>query len=312
MKLKKGSPEAKRFMAKIRAKKKPVKKLGNVIKKVKLSKEKKYYIENDNTADVLVAIKPNIFSPNVEFAMLFTEAEANKILRNSKSYKKYNINSLSGIKESNKLKKDLKAKKLRLTHGYTTVKRKLSGVIKNRSLGASGDYAKFEIAVIKNLAKLLKKTYKKVQEIVNTDESLLNIISKNFDKNISVSVTAKELKAKLIVVAKKNPLDSFIEILNKLPKKDQVSRSVKFPIKLPATVQIGSLKNSNEMILNDLKVLEYRRKLAIGQEESFLNISTNFNTNSIQYKKNKKYAREYTNLIKYYTLQINKLKKLIK
>ena len=138
MKLKKGSPEAKRFMAKIRAKKKPVKKapakkIGNVNKKVKLSKEKEYYIENDNTADVLVAIKPNIFSPNVEFAMLFTEAEANKILRNSKSYKKYNINSLSGIKESNKLKKDLKAKKLRLTHGYATVKRKLSGVIKNQA-----------------------------------------------------------------------------------------------------------------------------------------------------------------------------------
>lgn len=185
MKLKKGSPEAKRFMAKIRAKKKPVKKI-------------------------------------------------------------------SGIKESNKLKKDLKAKKLRLTHGYTTVKRKLSGVIKNRSLGASGDYAKFEIAVIKNLAKLLKKTYKKVQEIVNTDESLLNIISKNFDKKISVSITAKELKAKLIIVAKKNPLESFIEILNKLPKKDQVSKGVKFPIKLPATVQIGSNKKIKSIYMSGL------------------------------------------------------------
>lgn len=255
MKLKKGSLEAKRFMAKIRAKKKPVKKI-------------------------------------------------------------------SGIKESNKLKKELKAKKLRLTHGYTTVKRKLSGIKNNRSLGAYGDYAKFEIAVIKNLSKLLKKTYKKVQEIVNTDESLLNIISKNFDKKISVSITAKELKAKLIVVAKKNPLQSFIEILNKLPKKDQVSKGVKFPIKLPATVQIGSLNNSNDMILSDLKVLEYRRNLAIGQQNFFINESIKYKTttyktttnilNVIEYKKNKKYAREYTNLIKYYTLQINKLKKLIK
>jgi hypothetical protein len=199
MKLKKGSPEAKRFMAKIRAKKKPVKKI-------------------------------------------------------------------SGIKESNKLKKDLKAKKLRLTHGYTTVKRKLSGVIKNKSLGASGDYAKFEIAVIKNLAKLLKKTYKKVQEIVNTDESLLNIISKNFDKKISVSITAKELKAKLIVVAKKNPLDSFIEILNKLPKKDQVSRSVKFPIKLPATVQIGSNKKNKNSVLSGLIKLSVDEKKFLENE----------------------------------------------
>jgi hypothetical protein len=308
MKLKKGSPEAKRFMAKIRAKKKPVKKLGNVNKKVKLSKEKEYYIENDNTADVLVAIKPNIFSPNIEFAMLFTEAEANKILKNSKSYKKYNINSLSGIKESNKLKKELKAKKLRLTHGYTTVKRKLSGVIKNRSLGASGDYAKFEIAVIKNLAKLLKKTYKKVQEIVNTDESLLNIISKNFDKKISVSITAKELKAKLIVVAKKNPLDSFIEILNKLPKKDQVSRSVKFPIKLPATVSIGSLKKTNleslktklnfdeslTMLIDDLRFQLKNKYISIAQKNVI--------------KKNILIAKKHMSLNR---KQINAIKKLI-
>jgi hypothetical protein len=194
MKLKKGSPEAKRFMAKIRAKKKPVKKI-------------------------------------------------------------------SGIKESNKLKKELKAKKLRLTHGYTTVKRKLSGVKKNGSLGAYGDYAKFEIAVIKNLSKLLKKTYKKVQEIVNTDESLLNIISKNFDKKISVSITAKELKAKLIVVAKKNPLESFIEILNKLPKKDQVSKGVKFPIKLPATVQIGSNKKKKLISISGSSLNPTQKKL---------------------------------------------------
>ena len=158
---------------------------------------------------------------------------------------------VKGSAEAKRFMAKIRAKKKPVKKA--TVK-KLSGVKKNRSLGASGDYAKFEIAVIKNLSKLLKKPYKKVLEIVNTDESLLNIISKNFDKKISVSVTAKELKAKLITVAKKSPLQSFVEILNKLPKKDQVSRSVKFPIKLPATVSIGSNKNKPKLDINKTNI----------------------------------------------------------
>jgi hypothetical protein len=254
-------------MAKIRAKKKPVKKLGNV------NKESKVYIEYLNKNKGFKKDIKNFISYNN--ALIWGKKNINNFNNDMIKYKQ-----LSGIKESNKLKKELKAKKLRLTHGYTTVKRKLSGVIKNRSLGASGDYAKFEIAVIKNLAKLLKKTYKKVQEIVNTDESLLNIISKNFDKKISVSITAKELKAKLIIVAKKNPLQSFIEILNKLPKKDQVSKGVKFPIKLPATVQIGSLKKTNleslktklnfdeslTMLIDDLKFQLKNKYISLAQK----------------------------------------------
>lgn len=155
MKLKKGSPEAKRFMAKIRAKKKSTKK-----------------------------------------------APAKKALVKKAKVKKAPVKKISGIKQSNKLKKDLKAKKIRLVHGYETVKRKLSG--------------------------------------------------------------------------------------------------------------LSGLNNPNYIILEDIKVLEYRRKLATDQQDNFLNVSTNFKSNSIEYKKNKKISKEYTNLIKYYTLQINKLKKLIK
>lgn len=202
MKLKKGSAEAKRYMAKIRAKKKPVKKLGYSKNRLKVLKETTNQLKEYKNKDFYQGI------PAKE-RLLYAQIDASKKL----------------------LKRD--------PSNYG-----LSGSKKNRSsLGASGDYAKFEIAVIKNLSKLLKKPYKKVLEIVNTDDSLLSIISKNFDKKVSVSITAKELKAKLITVAKKSPLQSFVEILNKLPKKDQVSRSVKFPIKLPATVQIGSNKN---------------------------------------------------------------------
>ena len=81
MKLKKGSPEAKKFMAKIRAKKKSTKK-----------------------------------------------APTKKALVKKAKVKKAPVKKLSGIKQSNKLKKDLKAKKIRLVHGYETVKRKLSGL----------------------------------------------------------------------------------------------------------------------------------------------------------------------------------------
>lgn len=112
-------------------------------------------------------------------------------------------------------------------------------------IGASGDYAKYEIAVIKKLASLLKKPYKQVIETVNLDQSLLNIISKNFDKKVSVLNCAKELKIKLIAVAKKNPIEAFVEILSKLPKNETKEIKPKFPMKLPATVTIGANKKTS-------------------------------------------------------------------
>lgn len=114
---------------------------------------------------------------------------------------------------------------------------------KKKYIGAAGDYAKYEIAVIKALSKLLKKPYKKVIETVNLDQSLLDIISKNFDKKISVSNCAKQLKAAIIAkTAKtKTPLQAFVDILNKLPKKEQPKKYV-LPLKFPATVSIGKVK----------------------------------------------------------------------
>ena len=119
---------------------------------------------------------------------------------------------------------------------------------KKKYLGAAGDYAKYELACIKALSKLLKQTYKKTLQTVNLDNSLLKIISVNFDKKVTVKETAKELKAALIKVAKKNPLESFIEILSKLPKKQTETIKPKFPIKLPATVTIGANKKHLEYL----------------------------------------------------------------
>jgi hypothetical protein len=119
---------------------------------------------------------------------------------------------------------------------------------KKKYLGAAGDYAKYELACIKELSKLLKQTYKKTLQTVNLDNSLLKIISVNFDKKVTVKETAKELKAALIKVAKKNPLDSFIEILSKLPKKQTETIKPKFPMKLPATVTIGKVKKPSRRI----------------------------------------------------------------
>jgi len=131
---------------------------------------------------------------------------------------------------------------MKLVKGSLQAKRYMASIRakKNRSIGAVGDYAKFEIAVIKKLATLLKQPYKKTQETVNTSETLLNIISVNFDKKVSVNETAKQLKLKLIEVNKKSPIQSFIELLSKLPKKETQSK-VQFPIKLPATVTIGNI-----------------------------------------------------------------------
>jgi len=119
---------------------------------------------------------------------------------------------------------------------------------KKKYLGAAGDYAKYELACIKALSKLLKQTYKKTLQTVNLDNSLLKIISVNFDKKVTVKETAKELKAALIKVAKKNPLESFIEILSKLPKKQTETIKPKFPMKLPATVTIGANKKHLEYL----------------------------------------------------------------
>jgi Txe/YoeB family toxin of Txe-Axe toxin-antitoxin module len=118
--------------------------------------------------------------------------------------------------------------------------------VKKRKIGASGDYAKYEISVIKALAKLLKQPYNKVQVKVNENESLLNIISKGFDNKQTVSQTAKELKEKLTETVKKHPASALLELLTKMPKAtgDKL-HNPKFPMKLPATVTIGNVTSIN-------------------------------------------------------------------
>ena len=188
MKLVKGSLQAKRYMASIRAK-----------KSINGLKEKDFYIEFLN--------KNKNFTKDKKYFDSYNQA----IIWGKKNFERFNTDMIYN-----------NSKKI------------------GKVLGAVGDYAKFEIAVIKKLATLLKQPYKKTQETVNTSETLLNIISVNFDKKISVSETAKQLKAKLIEVNKKSPIASFIELLSKLPKKETQGK-VQFPIKLPATVTIGNL-----------------------------------------------------------------------
>ena len=118
---------------------------------------------------------------------------------------------------------------------------------KKTKIGAPGDYAKFEIAVIKQLAKLLKQPYKKTAATINTDNALLKVISENFDKGVNVKETAKQLKAALIAKTEKakTPAQAFIELLSKLPKKEQPKNAASFPMKLPATVTIGNNKHTD-------------------------------------------------------------------
>lgn len=147
-----------------------------------------------------------------------------KLIKGSKKAKEFMAKirakkkKVSGVKESTKLKKELAKKKIRLPHGYTTVKRvrKISGV-----------------------------------------------------------------------------------------HKDTKSHNVKISV-------MSGLNKPNYAILNDLKLFENKRNEAINKEVFFINKSKKFKINTVDNKLNKKYSLEYKKLIKYYTLQINKLKKLIK
>lgn len=151
------------------------------------------------------------------------------------------------IKGSAKAKSFMK--KLRASKG----KKKLSGEkhtdIKSHNykitIGASGDYAKFEIATIKALAKSLKKPIKTVQKAVYDDKNLLDLISNSFDTGKTVSQTAKLLKAHLVPKKEVKPLDAFVNLLTKKGKGQGSGGTSKanFPMKLPATVTIGSLKS---------------------------------------------------------------------
>lgn len=109
---------------------------------------------------------------------------------------------------------------------------------KHKTIGAAGDYAKFEIETIKALAKKIKKSYKATQIIVNNDQSILNIISTSFDQKLTPAQTVKIIVQELTPAETKSPLKAFVDLMNKPGKKGKTN----FPMKLPATVTIGSTK----------------------------------------------------------------------
>ena len=132
-------------------------------------------------------------------------------------------------------------------------KRKISGSkhtdIKSHNykitIGAAGDYAKFEISTIKALAKLLKKPIKAVQKAVYDSKNLLDLISNSFDNKNTPLQTAKILKAHLVPKKEVKPLNAFVNLLTKKGKAQSSPGSkANFPMKLPATVTIGSLGKS--------------------------------------------------------------------
>jgi hypothetical protein len=112
-KLIKGSKAAKEYMAKIRAKKAP-KKIGYKKDRTKILKSTSHFMQKYLDKG-------------------FNRKDA---IKNAQIDAAYSQNKISGAKESKQLKKDLAAKKLRLPHGYETIKRtrkkkKLSGVHKD-------------------------------------------------------------------------------------------------------------------------------------------------------------------------------------
>jgi hypothetical protein len=109
-----------------------------------------------------------------------------------------------------------------------------------RKIGAAGDYAKFEIATIKSLAKLLKKSLSYTQAFVNNDQNILKFISESFDRKLTPLQTAKAIKQELTPAKKEDKLKAFVDILSKGAKGKTTGRN--FPMKLPATVTIGSVK----------------------------------------------------------------------
>ena len=182
-----------------------------------------------------------------------------------------------------------------------------------KSLGAAGDYLKYEKSVIKLLAKALKKTIAFTTKLVNENDNLLKVISANFDKKIAATSTAKELKEILQpkkAAVKKN---AFIELVDKLAKgkkaaaKKQPDQKIKFPLKIPAQVQIGSVNK------NAIDEIKYRLE-RINKMQNDIEFLTGLikTANPIAKKSIKADINFAKNIIKDFKLQIQKLKKHIK
>ena len=143
------------------------------------------------------------------------------------------------------------------------------------SISGAGDYAKFEISTIKALAKLLKKPLKTTQKAVYDNKNLLDLISFNFDQGTTPGRTAKILKDHLIPKKQIKPLDAFVNLLTKKGKgQSSTGSKANFPMKLPATVTIGALKNDtlqqihilNNKINNCEALINHTQKMIFGKD----------------------------------------------
>ena len=207
-------------------------------------------------------------------------------------------------------------KKLRASKGKP--KKKLSGSkhtdIKSHNykitIGAAGDYAKFEISTIKALAKSLKKPIKVVQKAVYDDKHLLDLISNSFDTGKTPAQTAKLLKAHLVPKKEIKPLDAFVNLLTKKGKGQSSGSGSKanFPMKLPAMVTIGNLKSDSLDQIAQLNKRIYSTETFIKYNQDRLKEKFQSKLDKIQFKRSIAIAKKY--LISY-KKQIRELKKHI-
>ena len=107
MRFKKGSIEAKRFMAKLRASR-GKKKVGAVKKKTETKNNDEYLIIKEINQNYLVDPKDKFFSPNSELAEVFNKKQAESIIKKIKGTYMYKIGSTATKKV---LKKKLATKK---------------------------------------------------------------------------------------------------------------------------------------------------------------------------------------------------------
>lgn len=179
-------------------------------------------------------------------------------------------------------------------------------------IGAAGDYARYEIATIKALAKLLKKPIKAVQKAVNEDKASLDIISTCFDAGKTAAQAAKLLKEHILPKKQVGPLEAFVNLLSSKGKKPTGSKSpANFPMKLPATVTIGNLQKDNLQRIQELQhkiqnceaLIEHTKKMIFGLHAPMKSPADR--------KAGKKTIATAKKWIANYKKQITQLKKLI-
>lgn len=220
-----------------------------------------------------------------------------KLIKGSKAAKDFMAKirakrKVNGVKDSKQLKKELAAKNIRLPHGYITTK-KLSGL---SSLNFKGKKITTTSSGYYQFYSNIKRKFLKFNNLPAAKEMINN------------EIISKEIKSKLS--AKKLKLPHGYEAIKRTRKvsglhKDTNSHNVNLRI-------VSGVNNPNYAILSDIKAFEFKRNESINKEIFFINNSKKFKTNTVDHKLNKRYALEYKNLIKFYTAQINKLKKLIK